>query len=378
MAATWRYFARRLNGDGTETYIADLDLSKPSRTRQLSGPPAFTAEVNARDDLFDENGDPLLIEWSTAIYAELDGRIRGGFILINGDFDGPTWSLDCAGFSLYPTGQPYTGAQYWVQVDPLFLQAHIWEHVQSQGGGNLGVIVDDTTSPVRIGRELEQVQFEAETSPGVHETVSFEAGPYKLNWYTNDDLGSEIDDLASDTPFDWTEEHSWGVGQQIVHLIRRGYPRLGRRRSDMRLEIDVNVSVEPKIRAEGEDYADTVIVLGAGEGSSMIRGSAHIDRGRLRRAVTVQDKQIKSISRAVERARNELALRTGAIDLDAIEVWDHTNAPLDAIELGDELLLTGRVELLDISMWVRIVSIADDPDDGDTMQLSVVRADLGN
>lgn len=379
MAATWRFFARRINGDGTETHIGDIDISDPQRTRTLSGPPGLMGTITPEiKELQGEDGQPILRNWKTALYAEADGQIRGGWLLINSTFDGARWSLDCAGFSVYPTDQPYFNSQYWVDVDPADMVRHIWAHLQSRPRGNLGVVIDSTTTPIRIGKELELVQFDAETSPGVRERVSFEAGPYKLTWYGTHDLGREIDDLASDTPFDWVEEHSWiGDTEDIRHFIRIGYPRIGTRRADMTFEIGRNVYTEPKIDESGEDYADVVVVLGAGEGSAMIRGEYGVATDRITRAAVVEDKSIKSKTAAIERAKNEVALRTGALNLDSVEVYRTPDTPIESIGLGDEFWLTGRAGWVDVAMWVRVVSITDKPGETDSVTLSVVRADLG-
>ena len=79
----WRYIASRLNGDGTETFLSyDVPLSGGQTTTALSGPGGIngtiTPEIAA---LQDEYGRPILEPWSTAIYAEVDGQIRGGAIL---------------------------------------------------------------------------------------------------------------------------------------------------------------------------------------------------------------------------------------------------------------------------------------------------------
>src|SRR5699024_11949333 len=54
-----------------------------------------------------------------------------------------------------PISSEYKG----VQVDPLSLVRRIWSHLQSQPDGDLGLKVDSTTSPVRIGTKSEDVEF---------------------------------------------------------------------------------------------------------------------------------------------------------------------------------------------------------------------------
>lgn len=373
--ATWRYLAFRVHGDGTETPLGEIDLiEEPSITDVLSGPPRMRASIApAVKELKDATGAPLFVPWNTALYPVTpDNDINSGFLLVGSTFNGDTWDLDCAGFTYYPKGQPYTGAQYWVQVDPADMHRHIWAHLQGLPGGNLGVIVDSTTTPVRIGKELEEVTF----TTGRGEVVNFEAGPYKLNWYQSHDLGKEIDDLATETPYDWHEEHSWN-GESVRHFVRLVYPRMGRRRTDQWLAIGENVAVEPSVTQDGEDYASLIIALGAGEGAEMIRGeSAGTPQG-VRRAVVIEDKSLKSKASANGAAAREAAGRRDLLDVTEVQVWDHPNLPLHEAQLGDELRLYGNTGWIDINMWVRIVSITRRPDTDDTMTLTVERADRG-
>ena len=241
----WRYFATRLNGDGTETLLdPDLPLQDPTIEDVLSGDNSLQAKIEptyAR--LKGLDGKTILREWHTAIYAENDGDIRGGGILVNSGIDGPAWSLEAPGFTNYAVDMPWTAASPisndppgWVVaaekdgsgkgigVDPIDMFRVIWRQLQEHPGGNLGLTIDSTTTKgkVKIGTELKQVEFDTQSGP-----VSFESGPYKLNWYTNHDLSSDLNDLANDTPFDYHERHFWDASGTLRHHIDIGYPSLG-------------------------------------------------------------------------------------------------------------------------------------------------------
>lgn len=624
----WRYFAARLNGDGTESPLDnDLPLSGVTLTWTLSGPDALQATITPEmRRLKGADGLPLFLPWSTAIYAEIDGIIRHGTILESLKPVGSSLSLTGVGFTGYPKDLPYTGERSSVGVDPMNEARHIWAHIQAARSGNLGVVVDDATSPVRIGTVATDVEF----TTGGGEDVAFEAGPYVLAWFQTDDLGAELDELAKGTPFDYRMEHDYtttasesvpasisvgsynlrgydkatfvsripdlvaamaghsiiglqeanesyqvsyqgstvneleaivaalgggwaslpagtgyGVGivydtavyrvlnhrvyplgdsralnlaeleelatgarfhfgnthfahndgalrtsqaKQVIaiirdlqwcvltgdfnnyatfadsprqlfnnaglrglrerrtdivnagydskrdtitspwplngqwldevfttalvevtagrltpadgsdhamlsadltlaqtavqrarflsHFLRLGYPTLGRRLDDLRFVIGENVAEIPAVDFEGDDYADEVMVLGAGEGRKMIRATAVKPSGRLRRVAVVADKSQRSAASATSAASAEVAYRVGLPDVSDIAVRDHPHAPIGSWTVGDEIFLEGEAGWAgDIGLWVRIIEYSISPDTSDTARLTVVRTD---
>ena len=85
--------------------------------------------------------------WGTAIYAEDPNGKLYGAILVDSEFNGPRWDLDCAGFSYYPKDQPYVWDDTWTQVDPLAIHRHLWIMLQSLPYGDFGVEVDVVRLP---------------------------------------------------------------------------------------------------------------------------------------------------------------------------------------------------------------------------------------
>src|SRR5699024_10715835 len=184
----------------------ELPLSNVTLTTALSGADGLDAKI-APEYLRLKDGDdqPILLAWSTAIYAETEGRIRHGAILTDTPAQNDELGIEAVGFTGYPKDIRYTATRSRVKTEPLVEARHIWAHVQGHKRGNLGVKLDSTTSPVRIGTKSEDVEFQT----GTGQNVSFEAGPYKMNWWTTHDLGSEFDKLAENTPFDYRMEHAW-------------------------------------------------------------------------------------------------------------------------------------------------------------------------
>lgn len=368
----WRFIARRLNLDGTETTIDwNVPITDETLTDVLSGPPTFTGSLTMRyPKLIGDDGEPLLVEWGTALYAEEEGVLRGGGIVTKIRPTGDTLRVECAGWTAYPQGMPYTDSRYWVQADPMNLFRHIWDHLQSQPDGNLGVIIDDTKSPVRIGTELEQVEFDTQAGP-----ISFEAGPYKLNWFTSVDLGKALDDLATETPFDYHEEMSWD-GENVRHFVRLGYPALGARRDDLRFVVGENVTVVPEENSNSETYANGVLMLGRGEGRVMKHGFVYVPDGRARRVVVVEDKTLNTDGRAVAGARAELGRRQHAYTVSQITVADHAHARPGSYSVGDEIRLQSRQGWAPLDIWVRVLSIARSPSKSSDALLTVARTDI--
>ena len=359
---SWRYIAQRVPGG--EFVDFDLPLSDVTITRTLSGPGRLSATIPVEvTRLRGPDGRPVLDPWGTAIWAERGGQIRGGGIYVAPSLRGQAWSLDCMGISGYPqamawTGDPYSG----VDVDPLDLVRRIWDHLQSQPGGNLGVSLDPTVSPVRVGT--------AEDAPATDTGAA--TGPVRLDWWSTHDLGKVIDDHAASTPFDYLEDTLW-EGEQLVHRLRLGYPTLGTRRADLRFAIGENIALIPDLSAAEGDYATEVLGLGAGEGRTTVR-TPTLTRPApgLRRVVVHTDKSARTTEALLPAARAALAAADGALGLRQVVVNDHPHAPLGSFDVGDEIPITGPTGWVDLDAWVRVVEIEIKPTESDRMTVTVV------
>jgi hypothetical protein len=372
----WRYLATRLNGDGTETLLdPDLPLEEVTIDDVLSGDSGISGKIDpVYTRLLGPDGLPIMREWGTAIYAENNGAIRAGGIVQHSGFNGPEWTVESVGFTGYGRDLPYTGSGYkGIKVDPIDVARIIWGYIQAQPGGNIGLTFDQVKSGQTIGTELQQVQFDTQSGP-----VSFEAGPYKLNWYTNHDLQGDFDDLAKNTPFDYHERHFWQADGTVGHHVDIGYPKIGRRRNDLFFSWGVNVFEVPTVERDGTQYASGTLVLGAGDGAAMIKSLRETPTrptGRLRRIAVVIDDTIKSITAASRRADIENQWRARLDDISSIIVRDHPSAPLGAAQVGDEIHLSGRGDWVNTDMWVRVLAISYQPANGNVAEYTVARTD---
>lgn len=498
----WRYIAQRFDGT-TGGFGQFLDFNVPlqgvSIEDVLSGHNGLSGTITPEyPRLKGADGQPILHEGGTAIWAEdPSGEIRGGGIVTHSDFgEEGSWDIECTALTGTSIDLPYDGADWFVNVDPLDLFRFIWTKIQSDARHNLGISIDQITSPIRLGTDLVQtVEFDLEPdvsaglddlepapapvappryatnglwrdaavkalkakswkdkqvddalkkwlqkdalieaknwtplteterkirdraietigwppnppSPGTNqgtlvvnirpqmnppaggehesgtvddtadeEVVTYQYDAYKLNWYSNLDLSSDLDSLASDTPFDWHLTSHW-QDDEIRHHIRLGYPRLGRRREDLRFVVGENIQVVPSVERDGAEYANEVWVYGAGEGSLMVMGRAfRRDDGRIRKIVTMSDPTLKTQEACLARAEQEIAKRFNVDDISEITLTDHPHARMGSVDLGDEIYVQGELGWIDYAAWHRVVARSFQPDDGDSQVLTLIRSD---
>lgn len=152
----WRYIAQRATtGDFLELEVPFVTRSE--LTWALSAAGSLKGTISPDTGAMQAaDGRPMFEEWSTLIFAEADGEIKWGGIVITSELssDGKSWNIEAASFSTYPNGQPYLGAYYGVQQDPAAIIREIWSHVQGFNHGNLGVTVTGST-PIRLGSTSE-------------------------------------------------------------------------------------------------------------------------------------------------------------------------------------------------------------------------------
>jgi hypothetical protein len=370
----WRYLLQRLHGDGTQGPFlhTELPLTDVSITNNLSATNELTAAISpALASVKDSTGKPLFDEWGTLIWAEADGQIRGGGIVSKLGQVGSKYQIQCIGKHGYIFDLPYTESWFGVEVDPLDVYREVWRHVQAQPDGNIGLQIPATKTGLKIGTKLEQVEFDTQNGP-----VSFEAGPVKLNWYETHDLGQFVQNLADDTPFDYRQFDEWNSdGTGVNSRIELGYPRLGRRLTDMRFVVGENILIEPSVDRDGLTYASDVLVLGAGSGRTMIKGYAHQATGKVRRVRVVEDKALRSLTAANQRAKSVLktALVSGSVA--SVTLRNSGMAPTSAIQPGDEIYLQIDGDWEDVAFWCRVTSIQLSPEKNDDATLSVIRSD---
>lgn len=350
-----RYHVQRITtGEWLSRDFAELGDATP--TRALSAPGGVTGTITPELAVArHSDGARFLEKWATAIYAEDDGQIRAAGIVEHVTYNGGQVEIDAPGFARYPTGIPYALAtNFGAQVDPLNIVRHLWDHVQSYSAGDIGMVVDLTTSTRRIGDN---------------------ANPYGLLWWDHPDCGGEIDNLARETPFDYTEQHTWASAAKaaVNHRLVLGFPRLGRRRTDMRFVEGENVTVPVPVDDDGTEFANDIIGIGAGEGAAMVHTSSAIVDGRLRRPKVLTDKTAnrRRLDSLVAKAIRD---RSNVEDISEVQIVDHPNARIAAISPGDDIPLTvDQPSYGKALLWLRVLSITEAAD-GFTATLATQRS----
>lgn len=328
----------------------DLPADDIQITYTVSAPTIIAAKINTEmRSLFDL--DPPIEPDRTRIHYEEDGQIKASGILMpwTDDNTGKTRTIEAEGNSAYPHWIYYEGTSFQgVQVDPADMVRKLWDHIQSYEDGNLDVQVSDTTTPVRVGTEPENVEFET----GEGEDVSFVAGPYALNFWTVTNCGAEIDKLCKETPMEYYEHSHWNSTKtDVLHYIDISYPRRGRRRDDLAFREGENFyNLIPQYSENKDNYASEVIVVGAGDGEDAIRQttSARFVPQRLRKVFVLQNQDILSNNRALAISQFEFRRRRlSRYEINSITIdTTHPNAVFGAFEEGDDILVEGTVQYI--------------------------------
>lgn len=460
--SAWRYIAQR----ATTGEFLDLDLAivRDELSWSLSGAGALKGSLNPDvGQLRAADGRLVLEEWGTLLFAEADGEIRWGGILISSAFEDEAWQIEAAGFTTYPNGIAYDGTYSRLGIDPLDAVKEIWRQIQSHPDGALGVTVtgdktggklgvngvaayqeaqiagdwvpkstvpnfelsasaklakpmtisetsltlatisnfatfsipfaisvgaEDMTVGARSGLVLSSLtRGVGATSPTVHyaDTLVKHTGtpertkeavpaePYLLAWWEAPDCGSEINSLAREASFDYTESHRWS-GDSILHEVHVSYPRAGRRRTDLAFVQGDNVISVVTPTINGDRFANEIIGLGAGEGKAALHRVNAVRDGRLRRTAVYTDKAVNRTATLDTRIAAESIRRRGLAEVSSITVRSHPNAPIGSWSLGDDVLVEATIPWLgNVAIWSRITGWALISED--TASLSLARSD---
>lgn len=379
----WSFFATTLHGDGTETLLEpDLPMSATRINNVLSGRNSLTGTIGVEvarlknPNVTVTGEETIFLPYSTAIYAVLDGQIRGGGIVKTAPLGDPQVDVTCIGFVGYLDKYFPEGLQRsFIDADPSIMVRDLWDYVQGVKGSNIGLEldIDPLATPVRLGTKA---------------SSDNDDGPWTMNDWDTEDLGAKWDDLVADAQMDYWEEHILqsaaptkqsepGDPIDIRHVLHVNYPGSGRRRDDLRFVVGENVSEVPTISVDGDFYADEIVVLGSGQGRKMIRASwPTTATGRLHRPMAFSVKTANTAQKAKLRAHQIALAYQGDQDLTDLTVRNHPNAQLGAWGLGDTITVRGSGVgwAGDLNMKVRILGYELDPDDGDDAHLSATRA----
>lgn len=346
---SWRYIAQRISGPSKGAFLDwNLPLVDVEITDNI-GAGWLSAKIDPEFPIpMASDGHSVLDKWSTAIWAEEDGLIRGGGILVGNEFSGPTRDISCMGYAGYPNGMPYEAEYPGRDVDPMDMVRHIWAHVQRFPGSDLDMVIDATVSPIKLRT-------------------------YNLYWWEAPDCGDSINSLATSTPFEYREVHSWSqiTPGKIDHRLQLGYPRVGSRRTDLRFMLGENITPMPPISDDGAEYANAIYGLGRGTGRSIVTGGATMSHQRLRRVRVLSDNTASTTAEMNTRSKTLLDKISRTLSISSIVVDDHPNAKIGSWQPGDEILVQGHSGWVDVALWCRVLTTKIRPEDGNKAELTL-------
>lgn len=191
----------------------------------------------------------------------------------------------------------------------------------------------------------------------------------------------ELRSLCEATPYDIEEFEEWdGDTNNIKKTLKLHHPRMGKPRHDLRFVEGENILQSFSTSTSAEDYANAVMVIGAGEGPDTVVVYKYLEiTNTARRVHVIDDQSIYNVKIANSIANLELAQRSQAIHIGSILVdIDHPNAPLDELKVGDDIKVDATIPFLGRQVvWHRITGISYAPG-GSSAELSLSRSDSFN
>jgi hypothetical protein len=124
----------------------------------------------------------------------------------------------------------------------------------------------------------------------------------------------------------------------------------------------------------GTSYANEVIGLGAGSGSTMLRSVAASSDGRLLRRLAYTDQSLTTAQAVAAAARKELVASQGLDEVTSLTVQQHPHAPLGSYAVGDDIPITLHGPGGERTIWHRITSYTNDQS-GTDVDLTTARSD---
>jgi hypothetical protein len=352
----WRFFTQHAL-TGAVLHPA-LPLSGVEFGNELNGPGSFSATLAPHWVA----ANAALVEPAVAlIYAEADGFLRWGGLVWSVEAEGGEYRLEAASWSSYLTKRhdehgELNGRGPYTYADPCDIIRDIWAYAQEQPDGNLGVVVDSTTSSAKSGTPAE---------------------PWHSYWYETPVLGELVDDLVSeDGAPQYTNLCSFQSNGSIRRRLALGYPRLGARRTDISFRSGVNIINAPPVKRSGDDYANVVIATGSGEGTATRFAVDPARDGRLRMETVLALPTVNGNDVLGRRATAERRKLQIMGQVDQITVRDHPNARLGSWQIGDDVQVAVHNEWTSYTGWARITADSYQPGDNpDQAVLTLRRAD---
>jgi hypothetical protein len=371
----WRFYAQRPTGVWLWNDVPmDAEI-----TDELSGPGLLTGTIPKGLDVhLAPDGLPVWLERGTMLYAEHDTQLKWVGVC---SFSGATpegRQLEFRGLTDPLERMPYDDEYSAWNPAAAAVVAEMLNTAQAHPGGNLGLtvqVVGDAPGkvgdvrpparPVKPGRRKGETAaaYDDRLLPWEEAVDDWDAlyadrEPYTLAWYEPKFVGAELKALSDEVPFDYRVTHAWVADLKAAHVLELS-ARFGTRRQDVAFTDGVNIAARIDPQTSPDEYANDVLVLGAGEGRKMKRGRSSVpDPNRFWTGVVVSRKDVVGVARLQSIAETTRKAAQVTTTLDQVDVWDAPGyASVSTLVPGDEVLVTSKYTTPAYSEWNRITSI---------------------
>jgi hypothetical protein len=314
---------------------AEIPFADVSYDLPLNDHGSFTGSVPYRSpvatpDILDPGG--------TVIYVINDGgHIEWTGILWTTSPDDSRTKLQCNAQELgsYFVKRFITTSVTYPDVDQLIIARSLIVNAQAVTGGGVGIIAyDSNTCGVTQYKDLHDYE-----APEVMQTIK---------------------DLAEhDKGFDWEFYAEITGPTTIQRYFRTYFPRKGHRTNNV-LELGTN-AVVINHNVDASELANSVIGLGNGEGSSMIR-STSIDSSQFSRYPLLEKvasyKDVNFQSELQSRTDVDLGIAKKPVLNPTIELREHPSLPWGVINRGDDVYVRGNDGFLSINGYFRVQKVS--------------------
>lgn len=304
---------------------------------ELNGPGSLTGHLSPR--LVSQH-PTLLDPGTTFIYVESAGQLRWGGLIWDVRPKGDVFEIEAAGWSSYLQKRYDLDGQLggrgpWTYADRCQVIRDAWAYAQGIADGDIGVVVDATTSTSTIGTPAE---------------------PHKSNWWDGKPIGDMVDEIVSaEASPDYTCTTTWNADKTVpVRRIRVGWPRLGARRTDITFSTSLNIVQDPEVPFSGDEYAQVVIGMGDGDGSAKRRQITAVRNGRLRLEHVEDFPQVKANDVLASLTAAEQKRRQVLGSVDQIVIRDTPACRFGSWQVGDDVYTRVHDAWTDYVGWRRI------------------------
>lgn len=241
--------------------------------------------------------------------------------------------------------------------------AHVWTggRWRSRSGANRAVAwwFTSTSNLNKVKAELEQVKYQIEPLNQHLEELEGEAREeYSLYFWQNHDLNKVMEDLTALGPFEYREKAAWTADDQLDLMLEVGAPHVGVRRSELHLELGLNVQEQP-VMEHGDQFTG-VAMFGAGQGSAVLSEQRDWNPKHVVRNIHVEtdkDAHTRSLTRAAANKTMKQLQTDAGLSFSSLVVHHSADlAPEGSFDVGDQLPISGTLaDGSTVTEWVRVL-----------------------